>query len=138
MGIFGSLFGKKKEEEKPEGGRSEEKKGELPEAKDKLEDVINMLKSMKSREMQTVCTQLVTEEAARMLLELYRQKPGGFLADEEAAEPVREIGERVNEAGGMDLMLETHKVFAAKCDEIGPGLARNLEMAWDGIGEWRG
>ena len=37
-----------------------------------------------------------------------------------------------------DLMLETHKVFAAKCDEIGPGLARNLEMAWDGIGEWRG
>ncbi len=133
MGIFGSVFGKKKEERKPE-----EKNETQPEAKDKLEDLLNMLKSMKSVQMQTVFTQMASEEAARMLLELYRQKPGGFRTGEEEAEPVREIGERVNEGGGKALMLETHKVFAEKCGEIGPGLARNLEMIWDRIGEWQG
>lgn len=35
-------------------------------------------------------------------------------------------------------MLMTHQFFTKKCDEIGPGLARNLEMVWDHIGSWQG
>jgi hypothetical protein len=45
----------------------------------------------------------------------------------------REIGARFNEMGGKKLMQEAHsKVKAA----LGGTQARELEYAWDGIGEW--
>lgn len=66
------------------------------------------------------------------LLALYRQSPGGFLRDD--ALDVRAIGMLLDETGGMDLMLRAHGLFARQ----NPGMARNLESVWDGIGEWMG
>ena len=75
-------------------------------------------------------------ECVQGLLALYRQTPGGFLTDSAAAQPVRAIGKKLDAAGGFELMLQAHGVFAASSP--GMGLARNLEMVWDGIGGWRG
>ena len=40
----------------------------------------------------------------------------------------------LDEAGGMDLMRQAHGLFARQ----NPGMARNLESVWDGIGNWMG
>ena len=80
-------------------------------------------------------TQLLIE-CVRELLRLYRQTPGGFLTDSAAAQPVRAIGKKLDAAGGFELMLQAHGAFSASSP--GMGLARNLEMVWDGIGGWRG
>ena len=69
----------------------------------------------------------------------------------------REIGRRLNEAGGFDLMLQAHRMFTIRMRDrklprllegtvmddmtkaaLVKGHARNLEMAWDGIGSWKG
>ena len=47
---------------------------------------------------------------------------------------MREVGKKLNEAGGMDLMLKAHAAFASRNGLM----ARNLEMVWDGIGGWAG
>ena len=44
----------------------------------------------------------------------------------------RSIGEQLNAIGGVNLMQEV----GAKAD-ITPGLARFVEIVWDGIGDWR-
>ncbi|NLI52883.1 MAG: hypothetical protein GX417_01005 [Clostridiales bacterium] len=75
-------------------------------------------------------------ECVQELLRLYRQTPGGFLTDSAAAMPVRTVGKKLDEAGGFELMRQAHGIFAASSP--GMGLARNLEMVWDGIGGWRG
>lgn len=72
------------------------------------------------------------QKSVERLLALYRQAPGGFLRDE--AVDVRAIGMLLNEAGGMDLMRRAHGLFARQ----NPGMARNLESVWDGIGDWMG
>jgi hypothetical protein len=48
---------------------------------------------------------------------------------------IRDIGARLNEKGGNDLMLKVHAQVKAAC-KVGTG--RSLEMTWDGIGEWLG
>jgi hypothetical protein len=45
----------------------------------------------------------------------------------------REIGIRLNEIGGMELMLSVYCRVVAK---LGPGLGRSLEVAWGYIGGW--
>lgn len=70
------------------------------------------------------------------LLAVYGRNPGGFLSDSPAAEPVKDIGRELDERGGFDMMMEAHRRFSAR--NTLPGLARNLEMVWDGIGGWRG
>ncbi len=67
---------------------------------------------------------------------LMKKKAGGFLKDEEAAEPVRAVGEHRHQHGRHELMLEAHSLFA----NLRPatGLAHNLEIVWDGIGTWQG
>jgi hypothetical protein len=75
-------------------------------------------------------------DCVKELIMIYSQNPGGFLMDSPSAEPVKEIGRKLNEAGGKDLMLRAHAIFSANAP--GPGLARNLEMVWDGVGSWRG
>lgn len=52
-----------------------------------------------------------------------------------AQERAREIGEDLNRAGGLQLMLKAHGIVRA---ELGNVAARELESAWDGIGEWGG
>ena len=66
------------------------------------------------------------------LLQLYRRTPEGFLTSR--AGEVREVGRKLDEAGGKEKMLEAHSLFAAQ----NPRMARNLEMVWDGIGGWMG
>lgn len=75
-------------------------------------------------------------ECVKELVMIYSQNPGGFLMDSPSAEPVKAIGRKLNEAGGKDLMLRAHGIFSANAP--GLGLARNLEMVWDGIGGWCG
>lgn len=66
------------------------------------------------------------------LLYLYQKRPEGYLVSQ--ADEVREVGKKLNEAGGMDLMLKAHALFAEK----NRMMARNLEMVWDHIGSWQG
>jgi hypothetical protein len=53
-----------------------------------------------------------------------------------AAQPMRAIGKKLDEAGGFALKLQAHELFAV--NSFGVGLARNLEMVWGGIDGWRG
>lgn len=46
---------------------------------------------------------------------------------------VREIGERLNEIGGFNLM---QSICMRISMQIGHCKAREIEMAWDGIGRW--
>lgn len=46
---------------------------------------------------------------------------------------VREIGERLNEIGGFELM---QSVCIRISMRLGPCRAREIEMAWDRIGRW--
>jgi len=48
---------------------------------------------------------------------------------------IREIGENLNAQGGKKLMREVHAEFVKSG---GAQWSRNLEMMWDGIGDWRG
>ena len=80
----------------------------------------------------------VAMAAALELEALYQKHPEGFLTSSPEAEPVRKIGIKLNSEGGMELMKSAHGYFSAICGHIGPGLSRNLEMIWDGIGSWRG
>jgi hypothetical protein len=41
----------------------------------------------------------------------------------------------LDERGGLDLMLDAHRAFSARCAIA--GAPRNLEFLWDGIGQWR-
>lgn len=72
------------------------------------------------------------EASVNRLLMIYKDAPEGFRKAE--AEPVRRIGKDLNGAGGMELMKKAHEMFAAR----NPQMARNLEMVWDGIGNWMG
>lgn len=76
--------------------------------------------------------EIYLQKSVERLLALYRQVPGGFPRDE--AVDVRAIGMLLDEAGGMDLMRQAHGLFARQ----NPGMARNLESVWDGIGNWMG
>lgn len=46
----------------------------------------------------------------------------------------REIGSLLDQAGGMDLMLEAHRRVAARFP--GTARARELETCWGGVGRW--
>lgn len=53
-----------------------------------------------------------------------------------AANRANAIGKKLDAAGGFELTLQAHGVFAAGSPRT--GLTSNLEMVWDGIGGWRG
>jgi len=57
----------------------------------------------------------------------------GYLPRREGV--VLDIGRELNARGGNDLMLEAYEVVRAR---LGGTAARELEVAWDGIGEWMG
>lgn len=60
----------------------------------------------------------------------------GFMTVEKDDERTREIGHRLDRLGGMELMQRVH----ANVSQQLPYRARSreLERAWDGIGDWRG
>ena len=95
---------------------------------------------------------LVTE-----LVEIYTNNPQGFGIDDEGKDTkyimtnggwlkvdgtyevkrIKKIGKLFNQEGGMDHMRMAHKIFSEQCMSI-RGAARNLEIVWDGIGDWKG
>jgi len=77
-------------------------------------------------------------ESARRLLEIYQLRPEGFLSSspDPLRQEIREIGQRLYQTGGDDLMFRAHEEFRRKCNVLGG--PRNLEMMWHGIGEWQG
>lgn len=77
-------------------------------------------------------TASLLEDSVDKLSVLYQGAPEGFLKSQAGA--VRQIGGDLNNAGGMALMLQAHEMFAAR----NPQMARNLEIVWDGIGDWMG
>jgi HEAT repeat protein len=74
------------------------------------------------------------DEIVDLLVELYRLHSDGFMHGSPEEKPIIEIGKILNRAGGKKLMLYVHQRFAAQ----NRWCARNLESAWDGIGEWMG
>jgi hypothetical protein len=73
-------------------------------------------------------------EAVHLLCEIYENHPEELSPDEPDRSKVREIGQRLYESGGLKIMTEVHHEFAIRHSRH----ARNLEMVWDGIGEWMG
>ena len=53
----------------------------------------------------------------------------------QAKSRAREIGEQLNALGGNDYMLAGHEAVR---QTLGAVAARELEVAWNGIGEWLG
>jgi rubredoxin len=67
-------------------------------------------------------------EAVQRLISAYP----GYLPRREGV--VRDIGRELNARGGFKLMQAVHTAIA---DQLSGGAARQLEMAWGGIGEWQ-
>ena len=78
----------------------------------------------------------ILSDSVDELVRIYTNNPDGFYSDSQSAEPVKEIGKKLNDAGGFDMMLQAHEMFSARANIL--GASRNLEMMWDGIGSWRG
>jgi ankyrin repeat protein len=57
----------------------------------------------------------------------------GYLPRREGT--VRQIGRALDERGGIALMLNAHRLVS---ERLGRTAGRELEVAWDGIGEWMG
>jgi glyceraldehyde-3-phosphate dehydrogenase/erythrose-4-phosphate dehydrogenase len=77
---------------------------------------------------------LVVQKALNDLLALFQSIPALGNTREQDRQPVRKIGELLDEYYGMSGMREVGMAFAAKM----PQHARRLETMWDGIGNWRG
>ena len=82
------------------------------------------------------------DESESLLSELVEiGKADKFLSEEKGKEfdsycrnvRVREIGKRLDEIGGFELM---QSVCIRISLMLGPCRAREMEMAWDGIGRW--
>jgi len=52
-----------------------------------------------------------------------------------AYRPTRVIGKELNRLGRLNMMK---RAYAQVTDALGPGAARELDMAWNGIGRWLG
>jgi len=78
------------------------------------------------------------DEAVDKLVAIYNAHPEGFVRGSggEAEAELRRLGALFHQKGGMDVMRAAHAAFAEKCSVR--GAARNLEIVWDGIGEWMG
>lgn len=74
-----------------------------------------------------------TDQLLDELAEIGRTR--GFLHAAGKDTRTREIGAELNRMNGKQKMLDAHAVVAA---ELGRLHARELEAAWDGVGDWRG
>lgn len=81
----------------------------------------------------------VTPSAADLITELIDVglAEGALLAPKgsELQERVQSVGSALNDAGGKKLMLQAHETVR---DRLGATRARELEVAWDGVGDWLG
>jgi len=98
------------------------------------ENIVKALKHLAEPEAKQVRGPIV--EVVDRLTAIYQKHPGGLARSMGGpdVEAVRDIGKMLNKQGGMPMMLAVHREFARRQSWA----ARNLEMVWDGIGEWRG
>jgi hypothetical protein len=61
------------------------------------------------------------------------ERPGGAFNGQCHHRRTREIGEKLNKMGGIDLMW---KVFYRVKRKVGKQISDHLEYAWSGIGQW--
>ncbi len=62
------------------------------------------------------------------------ERPGGGFNGNCRNIRAREIGRRLDEIGGLELMLWVHRQVRKK---MGRAMAEHLEYAWDGVGDWK-
>jgi hypothetical protein len=72
------------------------------------------------------------QSLVRELIEIGNTR--GFVTSESNDKRTRKIGSRLNAIAGMDLMERVYDEVATHVRRP----ARELDLAWDGIGEWRG
>jgi hypothetical protein len=79
---------------------------------------------------------MTLSEVINILVKLYDESPKGegFLRSSPQAKTIKDIGELLNNTGGLRLMQQAHTMFSQERYNC----ARNLEMVWHGIGEWYG
>jgi HEAT repeat protein len=77
---------------------------------------------------------ITASQVVELLISIYNSYPEGINSGTLAEEEVQKIGQVIDKAGGMKLMLAVHQRFAESSGQH----ARNLEMRWSGIGEWKG
>ena len=82
-------------------------------------------------------------EVDHLMMELFQigfeqdylsERPGGAYNHQCRHLRTREIGRRLNEIGGIELMKWAHKKVKKKVSKI---KAEHLEYAWDGVGSWQ-
>lgn len=73
---------------------------------------------------------LLPEEACQELVSIFVQ--GSPEAGSQANTRVEQIGQKLHDAGGIDLMLDVHRLFSARRRSD----ARYLDRIWGGIGSW--
>jgi hypothetical protein len=78
----------------------------------------------------------LARRSVKELLAIYGRSPGRVTVAPDVRARVRQIGQSLDEAGGMDLMLKVHAAFAKQTPmDHAP---KDLEQTWNLIGEWRG
>lgn len=99
---------------------------------------LGLLGLFKSRAMQDAdaSSERITGEILQSILEIYdRCPPGeGVHPGTPEAQQLADLGGRLHDTGGSELMLSVHERFRRR----NPLLARDLEHRWDGVGSWRG
>jgi len=74
------------------------------------------------------------DQVVDLLVDIYQDCPEGIYSETPQERAVRKIGRVIHEIDGIRLMQVVHAQFSARHFQH----ARNLEMMWSGIGEWRG
>lgn len=56
----------------------------------------------------------------------------------EKTKQIRAVGQKLHDAGGMDLMLAVCEAMRiSRIDGLTTVLNREIEFSWDGIGDWQ-
>jgi hypothetical protein len=97
-----------------------------------LQDLfIKPYSSSQAREVQVLLDELLLIGKESDFLS---ERPGGGFNGNCRNIRAREIGRRLDEMGGMDLM---QWVFRQVRKKMGRAMAEHLEYAWDDVGPWR-
>lgn len=75
----------------------------------------------------------VLKESVDEIVRIYSRNPRGFIMRSLESQLLRDIGQKLADAGGMELMLQAHRIVVMRRVN-----GRNLEACWDGIGGWAG
>ncbi|NLW72051.1 MAG: hypothetical protein GXY37_04055 [Chloroflexi bacterium] len=95
------------------------------------EPAIRTLDSMRKAEVKSLIEKLVRIGQTDDFLSL---APGGPFNMQMHHREAREIGQRVNEIGGLPLMEAVRNTIKRRLKAV---MAEHLDHAWKGIGDWK-